>query len=920
MRSNTSLYPFSTVVVALLCALFASALGCSRTQYRLQADREVDGLIAEKSNDSRWAAPYFSVEMDPRSRYYDPYDPDRPPMPPDDPAAHAYMHWVDGKKGWPNWHRDGDRFELENPCWREYLPQYVEMTENGEINLSVDSALQLAYIHAPNFQQQLEELYLSALDVSTERFRFDTQFFGGVDTDYAHEGRDRSIAGERNTLTEGQNLLLRRRFATAGELLVGFANSFVWQFAGADTHVEGSILNFNLVQPLLRAAGRDVAMEQLTIVERALLNNLRAFQRYRQGFYTQVAIGQLGVSGPSRRGGFFGGTGLTGFTGTGAGGLGGVGEATGFGRGGFGGGGGGTAASGYAGGGAGTVGGLIGLVQQLQQIRNTRDSLDLQLRTLSLLEAHLEAGVIDLTQVDQFRQSIETERATLLQAENNLEEALESYKTGTLGLPPDVAIKLDDDLIRQFQFIDPKLTDVQSKVSAFQDKLGQLPDEPQLTELEQALDQADELPGLVSEQVDAVAFDLERLDERSVRRFESMTDAERRVFSRDRSALTDALNDLKQRLQKSQSDLEQLAGGLQPATRRQTTDGAVVWLSSLLRLVQELSLVQARARLESIDLDPIELESEDAFYIALANRLDLMNNRAALVDTWRLIAFNADALQSDLSVTFNGDIRTTGNNVAKFQAPTGTLQAGLQFDAPFTRLLERNNYRSVLIDYQRDRRRFIQTLDGVHQTMRQALRQLEEHRINLEIQRRAVAIAIRRVDNTQEEFSRPVPPPAPGQPAAQFGPTAALNLLTALSDLRNTQNNFMSVWLNYYATRMVLMRELGIMQLDEQGRWIDVPISELEFEPLDGLSPPPAVPLEWLDQAFRGEGPEPDRREGVQLQPVSAQTFQVTDEAVPAEGEPNVPDDEPEETPATEEAKTADESVGDQILRFLGRR
>jgi hypothetical protein len=49
----------------------------------------------------------------------------------------------------------------------------------------------------------------------------------------------------------------------------------------------------NLVQPLLRGGGRAVALEQLTIAERALLANLRAFQRYRQGFYTKVAIGPL---------------------------------------------------------------------------------------------------------------------------------------------------------------------------------------------------------------------------------------------------------------------------------------------------------------------------------------------------------------------------------------------------------------------------------------------------------------------------------------------------------------------------------------------------------------------------------------------------------------------------------------------------
>jgi hypothetical protein len=100
-------------------------------------------------------------------------------------------------------------------------------------------------------------------------------------------------------------------------------------------------------------------------------------------------------------------------------------------------------------------------------------------------------------------------------------------------------------------------------------------------------------------------------------------------------------------------------------------------------------------------------------------------------------------------------------------------------------------------------------------------------------------------------LNKPVPPSEPGQPAAQFGPTAALNLLTALSDLRNAQNNFMSVWLNYYATRMQLMRDLGFMQLDGEGGWIDIPLPAADSVRLEELDLPPAVPQEWLGEAFR---------------------------------------------------------------------
>ena len=143
-----------------------------------------------------------------------------------------------------------------------------------------------------------------------------------------------------------------------------------------------------------------------------------------------------------------------------------------------------------------------------------------------------------------------------------------------------------------------------------------------------------------------------------------------------------------------------------------------------------------------------------------------MNSRAALVDSWRLIAFNADALQSNVTVGLGGDVSTTGDNPVKFRAPTGSLRASVQIDPPFTRLLERNNYRQSLIDYSQDRRQYIQFMDSIHQTLRNLLRNLEQLQTNLEIQRRAVAISIRRVDLTRENLSQPKPPAAPGEPPA----------------------------------------------------------------------------------------------------------------------------------------------------------
>jgi outer membrane protein TolC len=840
-----------TWAIGLGAVALAVAAGCTRDRYRREADQDVCGLVTEKSNDPRWGIAEFSIAEDPRSRYFDPYNPDCEPMPQDDPASHVFMHEVACMKGCKHWHEFGDAAFLENPQWREALSQYAPMDDRGNVILSLDSAVNLSLIHSPSYQEQLETIYLSALDTSTERFRFEVQFFGGNTARYAYLGQGKA-GGESSTLTNSTSLQLQRRFATAGELLVGFANSVVWQFSGPESRVSTSLFNFNLVQPLLRAGGRAVALEQLTLTERTLLANLRAFERYRQGFYTNIAVGESGVSGPARRGGFFGGTGLTGFTGQGSGGLGGVGEATGFGRTGFGttGGGGAATGAGFAGGGAGTVGGFIGLLQQLQQVRNTHDSLNSQVRTLGLLEANLEAGLIDIAQVDQFRQNIETEKANLLQAQDNLANGMESFLTGTLGLPPDLPLELDDRLIRQFQFISPQTTAAQNAVGDFINGLGSLPKEPAVAELTKKIDALEGLRPAVAAQFDQVEADLVQLGQIVPGRQTAMTPEDAKRLGDERQRLVDTLAELRKRFKTNAERITQLRAGLNEKTRAESADQLVAVASELLRVAEETALVQARARLESVTIDPVTLSPEEALRIARASRLDWMNNRAALVDSWRLIEYNANALQSTLNLTLSGDVGTISNSSPKaFSGPTGSVQAGLQFDGPFTRLLERNNYRQALIDYQRDRRQLIQYEDSVNLGLRRTLRLLEELRLNLEIQRRAVVIAVRRVDQTQESLSKPPEPVKPGEPAAQLGPTAAQNLLTALSDLRNSQNNFMSVWLNYYARRMTLMRDLGVMEIDETGRWVDRPLGEALAQAPEEPPLPPPLPAEWLQEA-----------------------------------------------------------------------
>jgi outer membrane protein TolC len=951
------------VLFSLLAFAAVAISGCSQTEYRLQADHEAYETIEERNDDPRWVANKFEIDLDPRSRYFDPYDPDHSPMPLDDPASHRYMHVVDDLEGWEGWHDNGVRPELENPDWRAALGEYVETTEDGSVKLAIDSALRLAYVHSPNHQRQLETLYLSALDVSEERFNLDTRFFGGYGLNFDHAGK---LAGNRSDLTvgrfgtgEGSAFNARRKFATAGDLLVGFANSFVFEFTGGDMNLSQSLVNFTLTQPLLRGAGRDIALEGLTSDERKLLANLRAYGQFRQGFYTDIAIGDLGVVGPSRG---QTSTNLTSF------------------------------------GGSGGVNGYAGLLQQLQQIRNTQDNLNLQERTLERLVALYDNELIDIVQVDQFRQSIEVTRANLLDQTNNLKLALDNYKTGKLGLPSDLNVDLDESLIKQFQLlpldvnpiieslfdlqtrvgdvaglldltgriaqlqgeivllpgnadvesVDRTLLDSLTLVEGLQGRLDTLSadlaklesatdaSQPPLTAAENALiqlvkeklnqgpkeietyftiaatrlerlsdgltgetresvvsknvdwlgellrlskgcvmvqsrtrrmdkepakqlDEAFRFIGPVQQLFDSAREDLARMDAIVPIREKTMTETAKQLFRRDRERLHQRMDDLQKGevgFDVTVAKLESLRDGLTDESRVSTLRGMVAWVQSFLQVVGRLSLVPAQARLEVITVESIDLKPEAAFEVALANRLDFMNGRAALVDRWRQIQVTSDALQSNLTVTASGDIRTARDNPASLRPANGNFRMGLQFDAPLTRLVERNTYRSSLITYQQSRREFIQSRDSLQKGLRALIRTLEQRRRQLEIQRVAVSIAIRRVDQTQLDLNTP-PPPLPPGARAQINPTTAINLLSAQSSLQNSQNAFLAAWLNYYAARLRLYRELGIMKLDQDGRWIETSLDDLGVSaPLNGEGTetlPPMVPPNLYEAALQRE-------------------------------------------------------------------
>jgi len=783
-------------LVVLLCVV--AAPGCTRRFWRLQADDQTYDLVAEKAVGPGWNLPLQRIYREPGSRLFDPTNPDHPAMPPDDPTSHQLMHWVDGMRGYPCWHQNGDIPFVDAQTWRRCL----NLDADGRAQLDRHAVVALAYKNSRDYQTEVEDLYLSALDVTFERFRFQAKFFLTNDTLFTADGPRRPGGGGESSslLRTDTNFSFEQTTAVGGEIVGGLANSIIWQFSGDNSETAFTILDFAFVQPLLRFGGRARVMEQLTQSERTLLANVRQLELFRQGFYNAIITGRDSGDGPARAG-VIGNAGL-GVTGSG---------------------------------GTGTVGGFYGILQVEQQLRNLRFNV-LGLRdSLAQLTELYEAGrIANPLQVEQARQALYNTQSNLLTITAGYESRLDAYKI-QLGLPPDLEVAINDKFLDRFRLIDDSINNLQDEVGNLLDIVRAQRGEIDPAVIQEVLEKSFTFRAPSEEQLEIAVRDYESTLKGIPARREQLEtllnrpelktgyvdiapfepqEVEKRMtrLKHNIVRLADGLDDTWAGMDKLQAEFESL-----PLDKRR--DGLIDQLAMLSSNLLELSLTQAGARLEAVTLAPVDLDPADALEIARVNRLDWMNARAGLVDAWRQIEFQANPLKAGFNILVSGDLQTTDDNPVRFRDTTGRLRVGAQFDTPLTRLIERNNYREAQIAYQRARRQYMLFEDRLNQGLRATIRVLRLNQLNFEMRRAAVIVAVKQVDLARERLREP-PKGAAGQ-IATISPTTARDLVSALSDLNEAQNNFLNQWVNYETLRMSLDFELGTMELDQCGEWLD---------------------------------------------------------------------------------------------------
>lgn len=215
---------------------------------------------------------------------------------------------------------------------------------------------------------------------------------------------------------------------------------------------------------------------------------------------------------------------------------------------------------------------------------------------------------------------------------------------------------------------------------------------------------------------------------------------------------------------------------------------------------------------EELEIVPIELtvtgpdiERIDAAALALQYRLDLQSARDRIEDAQRNVQVASNGLLPDLNLTAGTSIGDRSNLTAvqNLDSRSLTYNAGLRLDWPLDRVAERNTYRRALIDLERATRTFMLAKDNVVADVRSDVRGINSAQITLEIQRRGIELAQRRLDFANELL-------------IQGRSTDSRDVTDAQSSLLSAQDAYEQARADLQIQILQFLRDTGTLRVDPE--------------------------------------------------------------------------------------------------------
>jgi outer membrane protein TolC len=204
---------------------------------------------------------------------------------------------------------------------------------------------------------------------------------------------------------------------------------------------------------------------------------------------------------------------------------------------------------------------------------------------------------------------------------------------------------------------------------------------------------------------------------------------------------------------------------------------------------------------------PVEYEVNSAVEVAMENRLDLRNRREQLEDVERGVSIAKNGLLPDLDLRLGTSYATGDSLEAPFGSDLERANSSLAvtLGVPIDRLDERNAYRAAEIGLGRARRDLEQFEDQLRVTIQSSFRELTRRLESLEIQRQLIVDQTKNLRIAELRFER--------------GELPNRDVVEARQSLLDAQNALIDEQVNYEIERLQLLRDLGILFIDDSGMW-----------------------------------------------------------------------------------------------------
>ena len=193
----------------------------------------------------------------------------------------------------------------------EFLDNEAD-SEIGASVLSLNAALDLAFRHSKEYQTQKERLYLQALSLTFDRYRYTPTFSATASGDYQWDAQDQFVSdmealtgiaaldnsvliNTSESVDAGTSLGARYLLKGGGAIALNLTNNFTRFLTGDISEFGTGALIGSFTQPLLRDFGSEIETENLLQAERNLLYQLRDFTRFRKDFAVRIASSYYSV-------------------------------------------------------------------------------------------------------------------------------------------------------------------------------------------------------------------------------------------------------------------------------------------------------------------------------------------------------------------------------------------------------------------------------------------------------------------------------------------------------------------------------------------------------------------------------------------------------------------------------------------------